>query len=103
MNDPPASTEMPPLRIIAHWPPILRRLTPTISCTSPADDRPGAPHAQHRGDTGRAGDAQPDGGEQADRDVHVQPRSAARCPRRPDVDDGRGDVEQRVQHEQRDA
>src|SRR3954466_1639476 len=36
MNDPPASTEMPPLRIIGHWPPILRRATPTISWTRPA-------------------------------------------------------------------
>ena len=36
MNDPPASTEMPPLMIIGHWPPILRRVTPTISWTSPA-------------------------------------------------------------------
>src|ERR1700754_45210 len=36
MNDAPASTEMPPLMIIGHWPPILRRVTPTINWTSPA-------------------------------------------------------------------
>src|SRR3569833_2370730 len=35
MNDPPASTAMPPLRIIGHRPPIVRRAAPTTSCTSP--------------------------------------------------------------------
>ncbi|WP_220448801.1 SDR family NAD(P)-dependent oxidoreductase [Nonomuraea mesophila] len=38
----------------------------------PGHDRPGAPHAQHRRDAGRAGDGHADGGDQADRDVDVQ-------------------------------
>ena len=63
---------MPPLRIMAHWPPSLRRRTADDELHEPGGDRPDAPDAQHGGDAGGDGDAQADGGEQAERHVEVQ-------------------------------
>src|SRR6201996_5167952 len=53
MNTPPASTEIPPLMIIGHCPPTVRRVIPTISWISPATTAQ-APHTRRTAGTPEA-------------------------------------------------
>ena len=89
--------------IIGHWPPILRRVTPTISWTSPATTAQ-APHTRRTaGMPDAPATARPTAASRLTATLTYSQGRRAGGARDAGVDDRGGHVDQRIEHEQRDG